>query len=59
MQCGEHVKADYTEEVIRDVILAGIADLDIRKDAMRMPGIQEKSTNDVSIIESRVSAMSL
>ena len=53
-KCGEQVEADYTEEVIRDVILAGIADLDIRRDALSMPGIQDKSTNEViSIIESR------
>ena len=53
-KCGEQVKADYTEEVIRDVILAGISDFDIRRDALSMPGIQEKSTNDVvSIIEGR------
>ena len=53
-QCGKIVQADYTEEVIRDVLLAGISDLDIRREALSMPGIQEKSTNDVvSIIESR------
>ena len=53
-QCGESVEADYTEEVIRDVILAGICDLDIRREALSMPGIQDKATNDVvSIIESR------
>ena len=50
--CGKEVKADYTEEVIRDVLLAGVADLDIRRDALSMPGILEKSTNDViSLIE--------
>ena len=53
-KCGEPVHTDYTEEVIRDVLLAGIADLDIRREALGMPGIQEKSTNDVvGIIESR------
>ena len=53
-QCGKPVEADYTEEVIRDVLLAGISDLDIRRDALSMPKIQQKSTNDVvSIIESR------
>ena len=52
--CGKQVEADYTEEVIRDVILAGISDLDIRRDALSMPEIQQKSTNDVvGIIESR------
>ena len=52
--CGQSIQADYTEEVIRDVILAGICDLDIRRDALSMPGIQDKATNDViGIIESR------
>ena len=53
-QCSKEIKADYTEEVIRDIILAGISDLDIRRDVLSMPGILEKSTNDVvGIIESR------
>ena len=35
------------------MILAGISDLDIRRDALSMPEIQQKSTNDVvCIIES-------
>ena len=52
--CGTLVQADYTEEVIRDVLLAGIADIDIRREALGMKDIQEKSTNDVvAIIESR------
>ena len=52
--CGQPVLADYTEEVIRDVILAGICDLDIRREALSMPGIIDKPTNDViGIIESR------
>ena len=51
---GHPVQADYTEEVIRDVLLAGICDLDIRRDALSMPGILDKAVNDVvSIIESR------
>ena len=45
---------NYTEEVIRDVLLAGICDLDIRLDALSMPDILDKAVNDVvSIIESR------
>ena len=52
--CGQSIQADYTEEVIRDVILAGICDLDIRRDALSMSGIQDKAANDViGIIESR------
>ena len=52
--CSRAVNANYTEEVIRDVLLAGIADVDIRREALGMPDIQDKSTNDVvSLIESR------
>ena len=51
-KCGHD--AEYTEEVIRDVLLAGIADVDIRRDALSMPGILDKTTNDViAIIETR------
>ena len=49
-----YIKADYTEEVIRDVLLAGICDLDIRREALSMAGVLEKTVNDViSIIEAR------
>ena len=52
--CGESVPCDYTEEVIRDVILAGLADLDIRREALSTADIQDKKINEViSIIESR------
>ena len=52
--CGESVLCDYTEEVIRDVILAGLADLDIRREALSTADIQDKSVNDViGIIEGR------
>ena len=40
--------------MIRDVFLAGIVDIDIRREALGMSDIQEKSTNDVvTIIDSR------
>ena len=52
--CGKSVSCDYTEEVIRDVILAGLADLDIRREALSTTDILQKKINDViSIIESR------
>ena len=52
--CGETLNSDYTEEVIRDVLLAGLADLDIRREALSMTDIQDKHINDVvGIIESR------
>ena len=44
----------YTEEAIRDVLLNGIADLDIRRDALSCDGIQKKSTNEViALVESK------
>ena len=53
-RCGEELQANYTEEVIRDVLLAGICDMDIRREALSMPGILDKNTNEVvSIIEGR------
>ena len=53
-QCGNRVEANYTEEVIRDVILAGICDTDIRREALGMPEILKKTTNEVvAILEGR------
>ena len=40
----------YTEEAIWDVLLNGIADLDIRRDALSCDGIQKKSTNEVIVL---------
>lgn len=37
----------YTDEVIRDVLLHGIADIDIRRDALSADDIQEKPVTDV------------
>ena len=46
-KCEQVVKADYTTESVRDVLLAGIADLDIRREALSMSDMQNKSINDV------------
>ena len=52
--CGKTIRVDYTEETVRDVLLAGIADIDIRREALSTIGIQEKSLNDViSFVEGR------
>lgn len=45
-QCGEIVQADYTLESVRDVLLAGIADIDIRREALCTEDIQTKSVKD-------------
>lgn len=53
-QCGESVSVNYTQETIRDVLLAGISDLDIRREALSTSNIQQKSVNDIiSFVEGR------
>lgn len=47
----------YTDEVIRDVLLNGIADLDIRRDALSSDNIQKKPlTEVVAFVENRETA---
>ena len=49
--CGETY---YTDEVIRDVLINGIADMDIRREALSAERILEKSVTEiVAFIESR------
>ena len=53
-KCGENVIADYTTESVKDVLLAGIADLDIRREALSLREIPKMSINDViSFVEDR------
>ena len=52
--CGKDIQADYTEEVILDVILSGLSDIDIRREALSKPDIHGKPINEViSFIEGR------
>ena len=45
------------DEMIRDVLLDGIADIDIRREALSVEGMQSKSVNDIiGFVESRESA---
>lgn len=46
-ECGKENLVSYTDETIRDVLLGGIADMDIRREALSVEGIQLKSVNDV------------
>ena len=53
-QCGRTVSANYTTDTVRDVLLAGIADIDIRREALCAEDVQNKSVNDViSFVEGR------
>ena len=50
--CGASV--DYTDHVIRDVILNGLYDSDIRRDALGIAGILEKPVNEViALVETK------
>ena len=52
--CNRTVKVDYTTETVRDVLLAGIADLDIRREALSTMNMQNKTINEViAFVESR------
>ena len=52
--CNQTVKVDYTTETVRDVLLAGIADLDIRREALSTLNMQHKTINEViAFVESR------
>ena len=46
-QCGRDNVVNYTDESIRDVLLTGIADMDIRREAMGVEGTQLLTVNDV------------
>jgi len=53
-QCTCALSVDFTDCIIKDVILAGISDLDIRREVLSMASILEKSVNDIiSLIESK------
>ena len=51
-ECGKESHTDYTEEVIKDVIVAGIGDEALRTSVLETEGLEDKSLNDIiAIIE--------
>ena len=45
---------DYTSEVIKDILLSGIYDLDVRRKVLGTAGIEDKTVNDlVRIVEAK------
>jgi hypothetical protein len=53
-ECGETTDVDFTDHMIRDVLVAGIYDSDIRREVLSIDGIIGKPINDViAIVESR------
>lgn len=52
--CGLAVTTDYTAEMMRDVLLAGIANLDIRQEALSCEDVSKKPINDlIGFVERR------
>ena len=55
--CGLTSTADYTDHAMRDVLVAGIYDPDIRRDVLGVEGITTKPINDVvSLVEGQETA---
>ena len=47
-------EVDFTDSIIRDVLIAGIADLDIRREVLGTSAILERAVNDViSLVEGK------
>ena len=56
--CNNRSKIDYTSSVVKDVLIAGIADVDIRKEILSIPDLDEKTDKDlVDVIEAKEIAM--
>ena len=50
-------KCDFTQSIIKDVLIAGIYDMDIRREILSMDKILQKSTNDIiSLVEAKETA---
>ena len=58
-QCQQQFPIDYTVEVIRDVLLAGIGSADIKQEVLSADGINQKTINEiVAFVEKREMARS-
>lgn len=52
--CSQTCQANYTEEVIKDALLSGIADIDIRREALSSEEVKKKIENQIiSVIEGK------
>ena len=50
-------KCDFTHSMVKDVLIAGIYDVQIRRDILSRPDILNKSTNDIiSLVEAKATA---
>ena len=52
--CGKIINAAYTNETMKDVLLAGISDMDIRREALSCVGLLQEPINElVAFVERR------
>ena len=55
--CTDNAPIDYTQEVVKDILLAGIIDVEIRKDVLSLTDLDSKSARDiVRIVEEKETA---
>ena len=53
----DDVLVDYTQLVIKDILIFGVADPDMRRDVLELPDLDEKSASDlVGFIEGKETA---
>ena len=51
-ECDRQLTVNYTNEMVKDVIVAGIADEDIRTSVLETEGLEDKSLNEIiSLVE--------
>ena len=56
-KCGDTVTVNYTQKVVKDVILAGLCDNEVQTSIFEIEGIDDKPLNDIiSVIERKVCA---
>lgn len=56
-ECEKQLVIDYTHDIVKDVIVAGIADESVRTSVLEMEGLENKSLNDIiSLVERKENA---
>ena len=45
--CGKSVSINYTQEVVKDVVMAGIADAEVQTSVLEIDGIEEQPLNEI------------
>ena len=46
-ECGKSVTVNYTQEVVKDVVMAGIADVEVQTSVLEIDGIEDQPLNEI------------